>query len=210
MIPRDKEYMHHILENQENKGTIEGLLIKDKINQQAHLDVKIEEMNKLSSKIELIFNTLKSIANNMEENTLEECLHKASEVVMSQISDIAEGDAERMKKLIAFLQENEDEKLSLLKEKEELEEINKEIDDYRNELEENRKNLEEQNEDLLEQNTGMKEHIKEIEDLNKELDAKLLEATEELKSVYDKNPQIEQMEEEIEDLSNTVNNKDQQ
>jgi hypothetical protein len=73
MLPRDKNYMQ-LLENHESNedGTIEELLTIDRINNETHLKDKLKDLQSLSHKINLIFNTLLSIANNMEENSLED------------------------------------------------------------------------------------------------------------------------------------------
>ena len=48
----------------------------------------ILDLQKLSQKIQLIFNTLQSIANNLEESSLEDLLLKLSSIVMSQINSL--------------------------------------------------------------------------------------------------------------------------
>jgi hypothetical protein len=73
MLPKDKNYMQ-LLENHESNedGTIDELLTIDRINNETHLKDKLKDLQSLSHKINLIFNTLLSIANNMEENSLED------------------------------------------------------------------------------------------------------------------------------------------
>lgn len=141
-LTKSENYMHHMLDSKDrDTGSLNTLLIHDRINQHTNMHQWGKDLQKLSQKIQLIFNTLLSIANNFEESSLEECLQKASDVVMSQITDIISSDQERSQKLVKFVQENDEEKLTLIKEKEELEILNKELDEKLLEATEELKNV---------------------------------------------------------------------
>lgn len=203
----DNTYMLQMLENSKNPdATLESLLTKQKISQLLEFENPGVGLQKLSSKVTLIFETLSSIAQNMNDPSLSECLSKASSTVKSQLEEILRSDDTRMEKLVAFVQENEDEKLGLIKEREELEEYVREVEEQSKEKDE----LIQQNTDLQEENTKLNDRNKEIEEINRELDEKLMEATEELKGVYDENSEVARLEEEIEELNNAITQKDQQ
>lgn len=197
MVPREHEYKHQIMENNENsERTIDNLLVKDRINQQTGFNVKSQEVHKLSQKIQLIFNTLMSIADNMSESPLEDCLRKAAEVVMNQINDIINNEDERMDKLVLFIKQNEDEKLSLLKAKEELEEVNKDVDELNQALDSKLQEATEELKVVYEKNPELELMEEEIEELGN--------------TVNNKDQQCQEMAEIIEQLEHMIEDEKQQ
>jgi hypothetical protein len=117
------------------------LLIQDKIDNSVQFNKSTKDLEKLSHKLCLIFTTLKSIANNIEEESLEECLEKASDLVMAQLNELVKHDQQIQRKLIVtsrFVQQNEDDKLQLTKQSEndkmELAEQKEQIQELYNQL----------------------------------------------------------------------------
>jgi len=131
--------MNHIMQSKEHDPEkMNTLLIQDKIDNSVQFNKSTKDLEKLSHKLCLIFTTLKSIANNIEEESLEECLEKASDLVMAQLNELVKHDQQIQRKLIVFVQQNEDDKLQLTKQSEndkmELAEQKEQIQELYNQL----------------------------------------------------------------------------
>ena len=107
----------------DNPEPIDTLLIYDMLQKSTNLGQTGRHLESLSHKIQLIFNTLQSISSNItntSDNAVQTHLNQAAQTVMDQLNEIITKDQKNAEKIIDFVKASDEEKLQLVKDKNEL------------------------------------------------------------------------------------------
>lgn len=200
---------------------LKTLLVSEKVNHATSLNQNAKDLMKLSSKIQLIFNTLLSIANNLEESSLEECLQKASNVVMSQINALINDDEERTESILKYVKKTEDEKQKLASDNEDLRKFMKQHEQARKDMSHKLTHASKQLESISEKGSYADQLEAEIEELNAMLNEKdsqckeMVEVIEHLERLVEQevnknnelNQNLEDLHQEYEEVNNVLDEK---